>query len=149
MRAETMNRPADSDARPSTSARPLVLVVDDQPENLRAIETALRRDDWELVLASSGREAQELLQRRPVAVALVDVQMPEMDGYETARRVRARWAENDAQRPRMIALTANAMPGDRDLCLSAGMDDYISKPMQIQVLQTTLERWGTESRQAS
>jgi CheY-like chemotaxis protein len=74
--------------------------------------------------------------------------MPEMDGYETARQVRTRWSSNETARPRMIALTANAMPGDRDLCLSAGMDDYISKPMQIQVLQTTLERWGADLQAA-
>jgi CheY-like chemotaxis protein len=68
--------------------------------------------------------------------------MPKMDGYETARRIRARWTEDESKRPRMIAMTSNAMQTDRDLCLAAGMDDHVSKPFTVETLRDVLERWG-------
>jgi CheY-like chemotaxis protein len=141
-------RPAPSSFDRTLAQRlPLrLLLADDNIVNQRVCHAVLNRLGYKVKIVATGVEVLEALDRASYDIIFLDVQMPEMDGYETARRVRARWAENDAQRPRMIALTANAMPGDRDLCLSAGMDDYISKPMQIQVLQTTLERWGTESR---
>jgi CheY-like chemotaxis protein len=71
------------------------------------------------------------------------VQMPEMDGYEAARQLRRRWP--DAERPRIIAMTGNAMLGDRERCLEAGMDDYIAKPVRIEELRAALERWGRRS----
>ena len=77
--------------------------------------------------------------RRAYDVIFLDVQMPEMDGYETARRIRAKWAENESSRPRMIAMTANAMPGDRELCLAAGMDDYLTKPLSTEALRAALD----------
>lgn len=77
----------------------------------------------------------------------LDVQMPEMDGYEAARRICEKWAENEFARPRMIAMTGNAMQGDREKCLEAGMDDYISKPVRVEEIKAMLERWG--ARQAA
>ena len=70
----------------------------------------------------------------------MDVQMPEMDGYEAARQLRRRWT--GADRPRIIAMTGNAMQGDRERCLEAGMDDYIAKPVRVDDLRIALERWG-------
>jgi len=67
-----------------------------------------------------------------------------MDGYEAARQVQKRWPADD--RPRIIAMTGNAMQGDRQKCLEAGMDDYIAKPVRIEDLRTALERWGKASR---
>jgi CheY-like chemotaxis protein len=87
-------------------------------------------------LHSKARMSQDII--------FLDVRMPELDGYDTARHIRARWAGQEASRPRLIALTANAMPSDRELCLTAGMDEYISKPMQIDILRAMLERRGTE-----
>jgi CheY-like chemotaxis protein len=141
-------RPAPSSFDRTLAQRlPLrLLLADDNIVNQRVCHAVLNRLGYQVKIVGTGVEVLEALDSAPYDIIFLDVQMPEMDGYETARRVRARWAENDAERPRMIALTANAMPGDRDLCLSAGMDDYISKPMQIQILQTTLERWGVESR---
>jgi CheY-like chemotaxis protein len=66
----------------------------------------------------------------------MDVQMPEMDGLEAARRICARWGAGE--RPRIVAMTANAMQGDRDMCLAAGMDDYITKPIRVERLVEAL-----------
>ena len=76
-------------------------------------------------LASNGIEAVESVERQTYDVVLMDVQMPEMDGLEATRRICARWQRQ--QRPRIVAMTANAMQGDRELCLAAGMDDYIDQ----------------------
>jgi CheY-like chemotaxis protein len=67
----------------------------------------------------------------------MDVQMPEMDGLEASRRITQRWPE--ARRPRIVAMTANAMQGDRELCLQAGMDDYLTKPIRVDQLVQALE----------
>jgi len=72
------------------------------------------------------------VQRQKYDVVLMDVQMPEMDGLEATRRICARWAPGD--RPRIVAMTANAMQGDREQCLAAGMDDYITKPIRVDAL---------------
>ncbi len=87
-------------------------------------------------------EVMRALQAKTYDLIFLDVQMPEMDGYETARRVRTQWAAEPAGRPRMIAMTGNAMQGDRERCLEAGMDDYISKPVRVDELRDMLERWG-------
>ena len=68
--------------------------------------------------------------------------MPEMDGFEAARRVRSRWTADESARPRMIAMTSSASQIDRDLSIAAGMDDYISKPFTVETLRNALERWG-------
>jgi CheY-like chemotaxis protein len=71
-------------------------------------------------------------------VVLMDVQMPEMDGLEASRRINAQWPAT--KRPRIVAMTANAMQGDRDMCLDAGMDDYITKPIRVDQLVEALMR---------
>ena len=80
-------------------------------------------------LASNGLEAVESVQRQIYDAVLMDVQMPEMDGLDAARAITARWASN--KRPRIIAMTANAMQGDREMCEAAGMDDYLTKPIRV------------------
>ena len=89
-------------------------------------------------VAANGLEAIQAVERQPYDVILMDVQMPEMDGLEATRELCARFAA--AQRPRIVAMTANAMQGDRELCLNAGMDDYISKPVRVQELVAALSR---------
>ena len=87
-------------------------------------------------LASNGLEAIESVERQTYDVVLMDVQMPEMDGLEASRRITA---ERPAgQRPRIVAMTANAMQGDREMCLAAGMDDYIAKPIRVDELVEAL-----------
>ena len=88
-------------------------------------------------LASNGIEAIECVERQPYDVVLMDVQMPEMDGLEASRRIVDRWP---ADRPRIVAMTANAMQGDREACLAAGMDDYVTKPIRVDALVDALMR---------
>jgi CheY-like chemotaxis protein len=88
-------------------------------------------------VASNGIEAIECVARQPYDVVLMDVQMPEMDGLEATRRIVARWP-SPAQRPRIVAMTANAMQGDREECLAAGMEDYVTKPIRVDALVEAL-----------
>ena len=88
-------------------------------------------------LARNGIEAIESVERQTYDVVLMDVQMPEMDGLEASRRITARWPAR--QRPRIVAMTANAMQGDREMCLAAGMDDYLTKPIRVEQLVEALE----------
>ena len=97
-------------------------------------------------LAADGREAIQSLERQHYDVILMDVQMPEMDGLEATRQICARWPRE--QRPRIIAMTANAMQGDREMCLEAGMDDYVSKPIRVDELIEALKRCRQVGSQA-
>ncbi len=93
--------------------------------------------DYDAVVAEDGIQAIEALERQEFDLVLMDVQMPELDGLEATRRIRARWPD---RRLRIVAMTANAMAGDREACLAAGMDDYIAKPIRPAELTAVLER---------
>ena len=88
--------------------------------------------------ATNGLEALQALERQPYDLILMDVQMPEMDGLEATRQIVRRWAK--AKRPWIVAMTANAMQGDREMCIQAGMDDYIAKPIRIEELVEALRK---------
>ena len=90
-------------------------------------------------VAANGHEVMEAVRRQRYEIILMDVQMPEMDGLEASRQLRALWPDRP-ERPWIIAITANAMQGDREACLGVGMDDYISKPMKTEELVAALER---------
>jgi CheY-like chemotaxis protein len=87
-------------------------------------------------VAANGIEVIESLERQPYDLVLMDVQMPEMDGLEASRRITAKYPPT--QRPRIVAMTANAMQGDREECLAAGMDDYLTKPIRVDELMRAL-----------
>ena len=89
-----------------------------------------------LLAAANGLEAVEAVERQPYDVVFMDVQMPEMDGLEATREIRSRLADDG---PRIVAMTANAMDGDREACLEAGMDDYVGKPIRVHELVAALE----------
>jgi signal transduction histidine kinase len=138
--------PADAAVRAdamSLAARlPLrVLVADDNVVNQRVAAGLLRRFGYAPVVVSNGVEVMTAFEEAPFDIVLLDVEMPRLDGYETARRLRASWSD-DAARPRLIAMTANSMASDRERCLAAGMDDFLSKPIHVDVLRAMLERWG-------
>ena len=115
---------------PSKARHPLrILVAEDNVVNQKLALRILQQMGYRADLASNGLEAVESVRRQVYDVVLMDVQMPEMDGLDAARAICARYAA--AERPRIIAMTANAMQGDRDLCLAAGMDDYLTKPVSI------------------
>jgi signal transduction histidine kinase/DNA-binding response OmpR family regulator/HPt (histidine-containing phosphotransfer) domain-containing protein len=119
-----------------------VLVAEDDPLNQKVVLQMLAREGYRADAARNGREVLEALGRKTYDVVLLDVQMPELDGLETARRIRSHWNPG----PRLIALTANARPGDREDCLAAGMHDYLSKPVSRSALAAALKRaWPVAS----
>ncbi|HUL94820.1 MAG TPA: GAF domain-containing protein [Usitatibacter sp.] len=113
-----------------------ILIAEDNVVNQKLALRLLERMGYRADLASNGIEAIESVQRQSYDVILMDVQMPEMDGMEATRRICARWPAG--ARPRIIAMTANAMQGDREQCLAAGMDDYITKPIRVERLVEAL-----------
>jgi signal transduction histidine kinase/CheY-like chemotaxis protein/HPt (histidine-containing phosphotransfer) domain-containing protein len=117
-----------------------ILVAEDVAVNQKLVLIMLDRMGYRADVAANGREVLEALERQPYDVVLMDVQMPEMDGLEAARRIHQRWP--GGERPRIVALTANAMQEDRAECQAAGMDDYLAKPVQGTGLQAALVRCG-------
>jgi two-component system sensor histidine kinase/response regulator len=124
-----------------------VLVAEDNPVNQLVIERMLQRRGIEVDVAATGREALVMLRRRAYAAVFMDCQMPDLDGYETTAAIRE--GERDGERLPIIAMTAHAMKGDRERCIAAGMDDYISKPVRSEVVDDTLERWAGIVRPAA
>ncbi|MDC0288454.1 response regulator, partial [Rubripirellula sp.] len=108
-----------------------VLVVEDSVVNQKLAVAMLHKLGHEVVIANHGKEALTAIEAHQFDLVLMDIQMPEMDGFEAVRRLRQ--AEVDSRLP-VVALTANAMRGDRDACLEAGMDAYLSKPIRLQRL---------------
>ena len=113
-----------------------ILLAEDNVVNQRVALKLLERLGYRADVASNGFEVLEALARQPYDLILMDVQMPEMDGLEATRAIGARWALGE--RPRIVAMTANAMAGDREMCLAAGMDDYITKPIRVDALVEAL-----------
>ena len=107
-----------------------ILLAEDNVVNQKLAMRLLQRMGYEADLAVNGLEALAAVERATYDVVLMDVQMPEMDGFEATRRIVERWTE----RPRIVAMTANAMQGDRETCLAAGMDDYVTKPIRVDAL---------------
>ncbi|MEO5765325.1 MAG: response regulator, partial [Casimicrobiaceae bacterium] len=113
-----------------------ILLAEDNVVNQKLALRLLQQMGYRADLASNGLEAVECVQRQTYDVILMDVQMPEMDGLEAAREINKRWPAG--QRPRIVAMTANAMHGDREACLAAGMDDYVTKPIRVDALVDAL-----------
>ena len=116
-----------------------LLVVEDNAVNQRVIEAMLAKRGFTVECAGDGREALSMLDVREYALVFMDCQMPELDGYDATAAIRAR--ETGSARLPIVALTAHAMKGDRDRCIAAGMDDYLSKPLRADQLDSVLERW--------
>ncbi|HEX5451764.1 MAG TPA: response regulator, partial [Candidatus Limnocylindrales bacterium] len=114
-----------------------ILLAEDNAVNQKLALRLLSNMGYRADLATNGLEAIAALEARPYDLVLMDVQMPELDGLEATRRIRARWPDRSL---RIVAMTANAMAGDRDACLAAGMDDYVSKPIRPPELAAALAR---------
>jgi len=121
-----------------------ILLAEDNTVNQKLAVRQLERMGYRADVAANGLEVLQALQRQSYDVILMDVQMPEMDGLEASRAIHEEWPAE--QCPRIVAMTANAMQGDREECLAAGMDDYLAKPIQINALQEALERVGLWTR---
>jgi signal transduction histidine kinase/CheY-like chemotaxis protein len=137
---EAVPRTAQAPAKPRMDAQmaerhPLrILLAEDNVVNQKLALRLLQQMGYRADVASNGIEAIECVERQTYDVVLMDVQMPEMDGLEASRRIVAK----GPQRPRIVAMTANAMQGDREMCIAAGMDDYITKPIRVDQLVQAL-----------
>lgn len=120
------------------------LVAEDNLVNQTVVVRLLQRLGWVVDVASDGREAIQRCATRAYDVILMDCQMPDLDGFDATREIRRR--EGSLRRIPIVALTAHALPGDREACLAAGMDEYLSKPVSADALRAALERVlsGTE-----
>jgi PAS domain S-box-containing protein len=116
-----------------------VLLAEDNPVNQKLAVRLLEKQGHAVVLASNGCEAVDMVQRQPFDLVLMDVQMPEMDGFEATAAIRAREKDTGRHIP-ILAMTAYAMKGDRERCLAAGMDAYVSKPIQPRELWQTIDQ---------
>lgn len=115
-----------------------VLIVDDDPLARETLDALLRREGYQLLFAASGSDVLQRMNDLAPDLILMDVMMPEMDGLETTKRIRGQLGIKDTP---IIALTALAMAGDRERCLAAGMNDYLSKPVKLKELLTVIEQY--------
>jgi PAS domain S-box-containing protein len=122
-----------------------ILLAEDNVVNQKVALTMLQKLGFRADIAANGHEVLAAVQRQPYDLILMDVQMPEMDGLEATRQIVSQQPD-PTKRPWIIALTANAMQGDREMCLAAGMDDYISKPIKRADLLTAIEHARARSR---
>ena len=137
-----MREPGEARVLTTPDERHAVLLVDDNAINQEVAASMLAELGCEVALAGNGRIAVELSGRSRYDVIFMDCQMPEMDGFDATKAIRAREAsENAGRKTPIIALTANAVVGDRERCIAAGMDDYIPKPMSPEQLEEVLARW--------
>jgi PAS domain S-box-containing protein len=133
-------------ARPARS--PLrILLAEDNAVNQKVALRLLDQLGYRADVVENGLEVLDALERRPYDVVLMDVQMPRLDGLDASRRIRARWRDDEG--PRIIAMTANAMPEDREACFAAGMDDYLAKPIRREELTVALSRLRPIARVAA
>jgi signal transduction histidine kinase/ActR/RegA family two-component response regulator len=132
----TVTAPQRTAAALTSSARTRVLIAEDNPINQRVAAELLRRRGYEIELVSNGAEAVERMENGTFDAILMDVQMPELDGLEATRKIRLNERLKDVP---IIAMTAHAMNGDREICIRAGMDGYVAKPIQPDLLFNVLE----------
>ena len=122
-----------------------VLVAEDNVVNQKVALRMLEKLGCRADVAANGLEAVAAVERVPYDLVLMDCQMPELDGYAATRSIRAK--EKNGHRMVIVAMTANAMEGDRDRCLTVGMDDYLPKPVSSKNLEKILRTWGSKDHQ--
>jgi CheY-like chemotaxis protein len=120
---------------------PRLLLAEDNTVNQKLALRILSKMGYDVDVVKTGREALEALAQRSYRLVLMDCQMPEMDGFEATAHIRTQ-DRRLGTHTTIVALTAHAITGDRERCLAAGMDDYVTKPIDREVLQSTLEKWG-------
>ncbi len=135
--------PVAEPAVPVSSGQVEILVVDDHPMNLKLMQGFIQKLGCACSIARNGREAVDAWASRPVTAVFMDCQMPVMDGFEATAEIRR--LEGAARHTPIIAMTANALTGDREKCLAAGMDDYMSKPVKLAELKVLIETLRAQS----
>lgn len=129
-----------SNAKPLAEQLPLkILVVEDHAINQKLVLFLLKKQGYIADAVGNGLEAVEAVVRQSYDLVFMDIQMPELDGYEATHRIHQRLGD---KRPVIVAMTANAMQGDREKCLDMGMDDYVSKPLKAGIITETILKWG-------
>jgi PAS domain S-box-containing protein len=146
-KADAIARDGRQPEAPRRSSPMSVLLVEDNATNRLLAVSLLEKEGHRVETAHNGNEALDALARRPFDVVLMDVQMPELDGLEATARIRERERGTGAHVP-IVAMTAHAMKGDRERCLAAGMDDYVSKPVRAAELYRALARFAPSDGQA-
>jgi PAS domain S-box-containing protein len=141
--SESAARSAPHMVKRSPGGKVRILLAEDNKVNQMLAVALLKKRGYEVAIADNGREAVDLVKRSAFDVVLMDVQMPEVDGFEATAMIRAMEAMT-AKRLPIIAVTAHAMEGDRQRCLDAGMDDYVSKPMDPEKLEAAIVRWTNQ-----
>jgi two-component system sensor histidine kinase/response regulator len=122
--------------------RPLVLVAEDNEVNQLLAVRMLERRGYRVGLAANGREAVDAVAHGNYVLVFMDCQMPELDGYAATREIRASEEQQDGVHTPIVAMTANSLSGDKERCLAAGMDDYLSKPLDARAFDASLKRWA-------
>ena len=149
-KAAVRQQPTVRPGQPLTERLPLsILLCDDNAINQKVAARILQSIGYQPDLAANGREALDALDKKPYDLIFMDVMMPEMDGLEATRAIRERQKDgvahpNYQSRIIIVAMTAQAMQGDREKCLAAGMDDYLSKPILPKDVRAIVERWGSQ-----
>jgi len=141
--ANTTDSPANSKALNVELAQqyPMnILIAEDNVVNIKLAQRVLAKLGYSSDFVTNGNEVLKAIQTQDYDIILMDVQMPEMDGLEATRMIRGQ----GGRQPGIIAMTANAMQGDREICLEAGMNDYITKPLKLEELITLLKKWGSQ-----
>jgi CheY-like chemotaxis protein len=123
------------------SKKLLILLAEDNAVNQKLAARLLEKQGHRVIVAGNGLEALAALDQEKFDIVFMDVQMPEMDGFEATAAIRAR-EQRTGGRQLVIAMTAHAMQGDRERCLAAGMDDYLSKPLKVPELLQLLEKYS-------
>lgn len=117
----------------------IILIIDDDSRNIFALELTLKARKYKYISCNNAREGFEILADNPaIGIILLDIMMPDIDGYEAIRMIRN---DEQYQHIALVAVTANAMSGDREKCLEAGADDYVSKPIDVDKLLAILKKW--------